>query len=151
MNKNESFIYCVSSAEKLNSGTGNTYEIDVGKLNTSHDHFLVEVVSCSFGPANSFSGNDDQILLTVEGLAENYENYVNGNEAILTIANYTNTGMTGTNGAIFKAKDLRMGKRVTFKIRMLDLNLATSGTDINAGGNTTYWLLMLKFTPIEPF
>ena len=67
------------------------------------------------------------------------------------LLNYTNTGMTGTNGAIFKAKDLRMGKRVTFKIRMLDLNLATSGTIINAGGNTTYWLLMLKFTPIEPF
>ena len=148
MNK-ESFMYSISSTEKTNSGTGNTYEIDVGKLNTSYDKFQVEVVSWSLGSASSFSASDDQILLTAQNFAEDYENQINSNECILSIANFTDTGMNGTSGVTFKTSGLRMGKKITFKIRMLDLSLATSGTVINVSSNVTYWLLLLRLTPID--
>ena len=57
--------------------------------------------------------------------------------------------MNGTTGVTFKTFGLRMGKKITFKIRMLDLSLATSGTVINVSSNVTNWLLLLRLTPID--
>ena len=143
----ESLIYVINSTEKTNSGTGVTYDIDFGNLNSQYDDFMVEVIGCS---VNDTFGTYDPIVLTAENFANTglfCSGLLNSNECVVSIINTDATSLSGSTGIMFKASDLRRKRRIRFNMRTMDMALATSTTDINVSYDTI-WMLTLKLTPL---
>ena len=144
----ESLIYVINSTEKTNSGTGVTYDIDFGNLNSQYDDFMVEVIGCSI---NETVLAGDPIVLTAENFANTgsfCSGLLNSNECVVSILNTDSASLSGSTGIMFKASDLRRKRRITFNMRTMDMALATSTTDINVGSDTI-WMLTLKLTPLS--
>ena len=56
---------------------------------------------------------------------------------------------SGSGGISFVVKNIRVKRRIRFKILLQDYTDAISGTDINVGGFETKWYVTMRVSPIE--
>ena len=145
--------YIFSSDDRTNSiGTPtNKYEINFGGLNTAYNDFYCEIIQVVL--SGSVLGTNGYLYLVAEDLASGEDRFcssiLNNNEAIVgIISTNIDSLMTNTNIS-FRTRDVRVPKRVTFKLLKPDFNDCISGTDINIGGIETRWVVSMRLIPIK--
>ena len=145
-----SFNYTISSDDRTNTDPDQIYyDIDFGNLNTNYNDFQIEVVNCIL--SGDIDNTIGYFILTVEGLHDDgvfCKTQLNSNQAVVCVIP-TNADVLMSNGGVsFRANNLRMTKRVTFRLLNPDFTAVTDGTDINTTSETK-WLLTLRLTPIN--
>ena len=145
--------YVFSSDDRTNSiGTAtNGYNIDFGGFNTSYDNFYCEVIQVVLN--GNLLGTNGYLYLVAENLASGEDRFcssiLNNNEAIVgVISTNIDSLMTNTNIS-FRTRDVRVPKRVTFKLLKPNFADCVSGTDINIGGIETRWVVSMRMIPIK--
>tara|TARA_R110002153_G_scaffold173363_1_gene326089 strand:+ start:1094 stop:1558 length:465 start_codon:yes stop_codon:yes gene_type:complete len=153
MNTEGTINYVFSSDDRTNSiGTPtNKYEIDFGGFNTQYDNFYCEVIQVVLN--GNVLGTNGYLYLVAENLTTGNDRFcpsiLNNNEAIVgIISTNIDSLMTNTNIS-FRTTDVRVPKRVTFKLLKSDFNDCVSGTDINIAGIETRWVVSMRLIPIK--
>jgi hypothetical protein len=145
--------YVFSSDDRTNSiGTAtNVYNIDFGGFNTQYDNFYCEVIQVVLN--GNVLGTNGYLYLVAENLSNGEDRFcpsiLNNNESIIAvISTNIDSLMTNTNIS-FRTTDVRVPKRVTFKLLKSDFSDAVSGTDINIAGIETRWVVSMRMIPIK--
>ena len=145
--------YVFSSDDRTNSiGTAtNVYNIDFGGFNTQYDNFYCEVIQVVLN--GNVLGTNGYLYLVAENLASGEDRFcssiLNNNEAIVgIISTNIDSLMTNTNIS-FRTRDVRVPKKVTFKLLKPDFSDCVSATDINIGGIETRWVVSMRMIPIK--
>ena len=147
----ESFIYTISSEERINVATdGPTYDINFGGFNSQYDNFKCEVMSCTL--STNYRTQDGFMMLTAINLNEDgnfCSKVLDSNVSIVAVIS-TNAITARHDGEIFfNIKNCRIARNITFTLVIPNLSEAVSGFDINLGAGITRWILVLKMTPID--
>ena len=157
----ESFSYIISSNERTNEpatpqNLTNFYDINFGGFREPYEEYKVEVLSfaCAGGIPDALVSK--YFVFIVENLdADGYfcEKKLTKKQIILStlqintatsVINYVQNG-----GVVFKIKNARNVKKVTFKFLRPGFN-DPDFDEINDGGETQ-WILTLKLTPIVDY
>ena len=145
--------YVFSSDDRTNSvGTPtNTYNIDFGGFNSEYNDFYCEIIQVVL--SGNVLGTNGYLYLVAQDLASGEDRFcpsiLNNNEAILgVISTNIDSLMTNTNIS-FRTRDVRVPKKVTFKLLKSDFNDCVSGTDINIAGIETRWVVSMRMIPIK--
>jgi hypothetical protein len=145
--------YVFSSDDRTNSiGTPtNVYNIDFGGFNTAFNDFYCEVIQVVLN--GNLLGTNGYLYLVAEDLAAGEDRFcpsiLNNNEAIVgVISTNIDSLMTNTNIS-FRTRDVRVPKRVTFKLLKSDFSDCVSGTDINIGAIETRFVVSMRLIPIK--
>lgn len=145
--------YVFSSDDRTNSiGTAtNVYDINFGGFNTSYDNFYCEVLQVILN--GNVLGTNGYLYLVAENLAAGEDRFcpsiLNNNETIVgVISTNIDSLMTNTNIS-FRTRDVRVPKRVRFKLLKSNFADCVSGTDINIAGIETRWVVTMRMIPIK--
>ena len=146
----EAFNYTISSDDRTNTDPDQIYyDINFGNLNSKYNNFQIEVVNCVL------SGDVDNtigyFIFTVEGLHENgvfCRTLLSSNQAVLCVIPTNADILMSNGGASFRANNLKMTKKITFRLLNPDFTAVSDGSDINTSAETK-WLLTLRLIPIE--
>jgi hypothetical protein len=146
----ESFIYTISSSDRLNNGANQVYyDIDFGGFSSDHENYKIQVVNCVL--SGSVDENNGYLIMTCNGLNDDgvfCEKILNASESVVCVIP-TNVDVLMSNGGVeFKASNIRMSRRIRFKFMRPDFSDCIDGDDINVGNVDTSWLLTLRMTPI---
>jgi hypothetical protein len=147
----ESFIYTISSEDRLNSiGVATTiYDINFGGFNSNHDDFRIEVVNFVLN-GNVLAANGF-LILAAENLHSNgvfCREILSSQDCILCSISTNADTLMSSGGITFNVNNCRINKRIRFKLLLPDLTPAISTTDINIGAETV-WLLTLQVIPLS--
>ena len=162
MSKFNSFTYIISSNDRVNSvGTNtNTYDIDFGGFHSNCNDYHIEILNVLLSE-NTLQSNS-MLLLVANDLADigyfcpaSFNPSKNAGIVRPTIIGLVpllaNIDMfnSGSGGISFVVKNIRVKRRIRFKILKQDYTDAIDGTDINVGGFETKWYVTMRVTPIE--
>ena len=157
-----SFTYIISSSDRTNSiGTNtNTYDIDFGGFNSNCNDYSIEILNVLLSE-NTLQANS-MLILVANDLADI------GYFCPMSLTSTKNAGLvrptiiglvpllagidmfnSGSGGISFVVKNVRIKRRIRFKILLQDFTDAVSGTDINVSGFETKWYVTMRVTPIE--
>ena len=157
-----SFTYIISSSDRTNSiGTNtNTYDIDFGGFNSNCNDYSIEILNVLLSE-NTLQANS-MLILVANDLADigyfcpaSLNSSKNAGLVRPTIIGLipllANIDMfnSGSGGISFIVKNIRIKRRIRFKILLQDYTDAVSGTDINVGGFETKWYITMRVSPIE--
>ena len=162
MSQFHSFTYVISSSDRTNSiGTNtNTYDIDFGGFNSNCNDYSIEILNVLLSE-NTLQANS-MLILVANDLADiGYfcpASLTSSKNA--TLVRPTIIGLipliagidmfnSGSGGISFVVKNVRIKRRIRFKILLQDFTDAVSGTDINIGGFETKWYITMRVSPIE--
>lgn len=152
MNTEGTINYVFSSDDRTNTAQNqNYYDIDFGGFNTSYDNFYCEVLQVVLN--GNVLGTNGYLYLVAENLAAGEDRFcpsiLNNNETIVgVISTNIDSLMTNTNIS-FRTRDVRVPKRVRFKLLKSNFNDCVSGTDINIGEIETRWVVTMRMIPIK--
>ena len=145
--------YVFSSDDRTNSiGTPtNVYNIDFGGFNSEYNDFYCEIIQIVL--SGNVLGTNGYLYLVAEDLASGQDRFcssiLNNNEAILgVISTNIDSLMTNTNIS-FRTRDVRVPKRITFKLLKPNFSYCVSGTDINIAGIETRFVVSMRLIPIK--
>ena len=162
MSQFQSFTYIISSNDRTNStGTNtNTYDIDFGGFYSNCNDYYIEILNVLFSE-NTLQSNS-MLFLVANDLADvgyfcpaSMNSSKNSGLVKPTIIGLVpllaNIDMfnSGSGGISFVVKNIRIKRRIRFKIILQDYTDAISGTDINIAGAETKWYVTMRVTPIE--
>jgi hypothetical protein len=152
MNTEGTINYVFSSDDRTNTAPNqNYYDIDFGGFNTSYDNFYCEVLQVVLN--GNVLGTNGYLYLVAENLAAGEDRFCpsilnNNNTIVGVISTNIDSLMTNTNIS-FRTRDVRVPKRVRFKLLKPDFNDCLSGTDINIAGIQTRWVVSMRMIPIK--
>lgn len=152
MNTEGTINYVFSSDDRTNTAPNQTYyDIDFGGFNTSYDNFYCEVLQVVLN--GNVLGTNGYLYLVAENLAAGEDRFCpsilnNNNTIVGVISTNIDSLMTNTNIS-FRTRDVRVPKRVRFKLLKSDFNDCVSGTDINIAGIQTRWVVTMRMIPIK--
>ena len=152
MNTEGTINYVFSSDDRTNTATNqNYYDIDFGGFNTSYDNFYCEVLQVVLN--GNVLGTNGYYYLVAENLSSGQDRFcpsiLNNNETIVGVISANIDGLMTNTNISFRTSDVRVPKRVKFKLLKSDFNDCVSGTDINIGGIETRWVVTMRMTPIK--
>ena len=162
MSQFHSFTYIISSSDRTNSiGTNtNTYDIDFGGFNSNCNDYSIEILNVLLSE-NTLQANS-MLILVANDLADigyfctaSLNSSKNSGLVKPTIIGFVpllaNIDMfnSGSGGISFVVKNIRIKRRIRFKILKQDYTDAIDGTDINIAGAETKWYITMRVTPIE--
>jgi hypothetical protein len=162
MSQFSSFTYIISSSDRVNSvGTNtNTYDIDFGGFNSNCNDYHIEILNVLFSE-NTLQANSMLILVANELADIGYFCPASLNSTknsalvrptiIGLVPLLANIDMfnSGSGGISFNVKNIRIKRRIRFKILLQDYTDAVSGTDINVAGAETKWYITMRVSPME--
>ena len=144
-----SFIYTLSSDDRVNTAVNQIYDIDFGGFNCSSDDYNLEVINCVVN--GSVLVSNGYLTLIATNLNEDgvfCKGVLNASDAIMCHIPTNSDILMSSGGVKFKVKDCRMAKRIRLSLLKPNFAPVVSGTDINVGGIETKFVLTLKMTPI---
>ena len=152
MNTEGTINYVFSSDDRTNTATNqNYYDIDFGGFNTSYDNFYCEVLQVVLN--GNVLGTNGYYYLVAENLSSGQDRFcpsiLNNNETIVGVISANIDGLMTNTNISFRTTDVRVPKRVKFKLLKSDFNDCVSGTDINIAGIETRWVVTMRMTPIK--
>tara|TARA_R110001606_G_scaffold259498_1_gene407247 strand:- start:331 stop:792 length:462 start_codon:yes stop_codon:yes gene_type:complete len=152
MNTEGTINYVFSSDDRTNTATNqNYYDIDFGGFNTSYDNFYCEVLQVILN--GNVLGTNGYYYLVAENLSSGQDRFcpsiLNNNETIVGVISANIDGLMTNTNLSFRTSDVRVPKRVRFKLLKSNFNDCVSGTDINIGGIETRWVVTMRMTPIK--
>ena len=145
--------YIFSSDDRTNSiGTAtNVYDINFGGFNTQYDNFYCEVLQVVLN--GNVLGTNGYLYLVAENLGAGEDRFcssiLNNNETIVGVISANIDGLMTNTNISFRTSDVRVPKRVRFKLLKPDFNDCVSGTDINIGGIETRFVVSMRMIPIK--
>ncbi len=152
MNTEGTINYVFSSDDRTNTAANqNYYDIDFGGFNTSYDNFYCEVLQVVLN--GNVLGTNGYYYLVAENLSSGQDRFcpsiLNNNETIVGVISANIDGLMTNTNISFRTTDVRVPKRVKFKLLKSDFNDCVSGTDINIAGIETRWVVTMRMIPIK--
>jgi hypothetical protein len=146
----DSFIYTISSSDRLNNGNNQAYyDINFGGFSSHHENYKIEVINCIL--SGSVDENNGYLIMTCSGLNEDgvfCNKVLNSSESILCVIPTNNDVLMSSGGVEFKASNIRIPRGITFKLLKPDFSICEDHIDINVNGVETKWILTLRMTPV---
>ena len=154
-----SFIYMISSDDRTNTtlpvaGQNIFYDFNFGGFSEQYDDYICEVVS--FALTGGITAASTYLILCAENLCENgyfCSKMLSRKECVLSVIplNAVQDAYIQSDGGniSFRVNNCRVSKQITLFIVKPDFSAAVVGTEVNAGGIETKWILTLRMRPIE--
>ena len=165
MSQFQSFTYIISSNDRVNSigALTNTYDIDFGGFFSNSNDYHIEIFNVLL---SEFTNEGDKMLILVANDLADI-----GYFCPRSLSSSTNPALvrptiigliplmagadminSGSGGISFVVKNIRMQRRIRFKLLKRDYTDAVNNVNINIGNTIeteTKWYVTMRVTPIE--
>lgn len=145
----KSFIYTISSTEKINNQF-DRYDINIGGFNSSYNNYKCEVLSLILD--ENYLQTNGYLLLVADNFAQDgyfCRSKLPSTETIVSHVAINPNITPSSGGNIFPMSNLRTTRMVTFRFLLPNLTPTVDEVDLNINEEITFWLLTLKMTEID--